>query len=101
MYLILTRSILLIIFYYLVTFEENMKNILIILFSVCFVFSGEKNSINTIVSSGNQLIKLTSLNNHLDLKRKKDIDHLKKKDISTEKRRHKRRRKVRPPKQGK
>lgn len=79
-----------------------MKKILIILLGVCFVFAGNRNSVDTIVFSGEQLIKLSSQKNQLDLKRKSDITALKKKeDLSTEKRRHKRRRKVRPPKQGK
>ena len=79
-----------------------MRNLSIILLGLCFVFAGNKSSINTVVFSGDNLIKLTSQKNQLDLKRKSDITSLKKKDdISTEKRRHKRRRKVRPPKQGK
>jgi hypothetical protein len=80
----------------------DMRNLSIILLGLCFVFAGNKSSINTVVFSGDNLIKLTSQKNQLDLKRKSDITSLKKKDdISTEKRRHKRRRKVRPPKQGK
>ena len=78
-----------------------MKKIFIILLGFCFISAGERLSINTIVFSGDNLIKLTSQNSQLDLKRKSDITSLKKKDLSTEKRRHKRRRKVRPPKQGK
>ena len=79
-----------------------MKKLLIILLGICFVSAGDRFSDQTIVFSGDNLIKLTSQNNQLDLKRKSDITSLKKKDdLSTEKRRHKRRRKVRPPKQGK
>jgi hypothetical protein len=79
-----------------------MKKLLVLLLGICFVSAGTKLSVDTIVFSGDNLIKLTSQNNQLDLKRKSDISSLKKKDdISTEKRRHKRRRKVRPPKQGK
>ena len=80
----------------------DIKNLLIILFGICIVSAGNRLSVDTFVFSGDNLIKLTSLNNQLELKRKSDIITLKKKDdISTEKRRHKRRRKVRPPKQGK
>ncbi len=80
----------------------NMRKLSIILLSLCFVFAGNKPSVDTVVFSGDNLIKLTSQKNQLDLKRKSEITSLKKKDdISTEKRRHKRRRKVRPPKQGK
>ena len=79
-----------------------MKKLLIILFGICFVSAGNKLSVDTIVFSGDNLIKLASQNNQLKLKRKSDITSLKKKDgLSSEKRRHKRRRKVRPPKQGK
>ena len=80
-----------------------MKRLLIILLvGICFVTAGNRLSVDTIVFSGDNLIKLTSLNNQLELKRKSDITSLKKKDdLSSEKRRHKRRRKVRPPKQGK
>ena len=79
-----------------------MKKLLIILFGICFVSAGNKHLVDTIVFSGHNLIKLTSQNNQLGLKRKSDITSLKKKDdLSSEKRRHKRRRKVRPPKQGK
>ena len=67
-----------------------------------FVSAGNILSVDTVVFSGDNLIKLTSQNNQLDLKRKSDLISLKKKDdLATEKRRHKRRRKVRPPKQGK
>ena len=80
----------------------DIKKLLIILFWICFVSAGNRLSVDTIVFSGENLIKLTSQNNQLELKRKSDISSLKKKDdISSEKRRHKRRRKVRPPKQGK
>ena len=79
-----------------------MKNLLIILLGICFVSAGNTLSVDTVVFSGDNLIKLTSQNNKLDLKRKSDLISLKKKDdLATEKRRHKRRRKVRPPKQGK
>ena len=79
-----------------------MKKILIILFGIFFVSAENRLSVDTIVFCGENLIKLTSQNNQLELKRKSDISSLKKKDdISSEKRRHKRRRKVRPPKQGK
>ena len=75
---------------------------MVILFGICFVSAANKFSVDTIVFSGDNLIKLTSQTNQLELKRKSDISSLKKKDdLSSEKRRHKRRRKVRPPKQGK
>ena len=79
-----------------------MKKLLIILLGICFVSAGIKLSVDTVVFTGDNLIKLTSQNNQFDLKRKSDFISLKKKDdLATEKRRHKRRRKVRPPKQGK
>ena len=78
------------------------KILLILLFTLSFVFSGNTTQRNTIVYSGDDLIKLSYQKSQLDFKRKSDKFNLKKKDdISTEKRRHKRRRKVRPPKQGK
>ena len=86
----------------IIVIGDDIKNLLILLFGICFVSAGNRPSVDTIVFFGDNLIKLTSLNNQLELKRKSDISSLKKKDdISTEKRRHKRRRKVRPPKQGK
>ena len=80
----------------------NMKKVLIILFAICYVYGTNRPLEKTVILSGDKLIKLTSQNVQLELKRKNNITSLKKKDdITAEKRRHKRRRKVRPPKEGK
>ena len=79
-----------------------MKKLLIILFTISTGYSINKPLENTVILSGEKLIKLTSQSSQLELKRKNNITSLKQKDdITAEKRRHKRRRKVRPPKEGK
>ena len=79
-----------------------MKNILILVTAICFINAGIKQPEGTVVYSGNNLIKLKSHKSQLSFNRKSELGSLKKIDnISTEKRRHKRRRKVRPPRHGK
>ena len=69
----------------IVMIGDDIKKLLIILFGICFVSAGNRLSVDTIVFSGNNLIKLTSQNNQLELKRKSDISSLKKKDDTSEK----------------
>ena len=79
-----------------------MKNILIIIIAICYNNAGIKQPESIVVYSGNNLIKLKSHKSQLGFNRKSELDSLRKIDnISTEKRRHKRRRKVRPPRHGK
>jgi len=77
-----------------------MKMLLYILFSI--LIGSNIDSEKTYVFSGDNVINLSSKKGHLEFKRNKyPFEKINNNDKSVEKRRHKRRRKVRPPRQGK
>lgn len=77
-----------------------MKTLLYILFSM--LIGSNFDSEKSYVFSGDNVINLSSKKSHLEFKRNKyPFEKINNNDKSIEKRRHKRRRKVRPPRQGK
>ena len=77
-----------------------MKILLYILFSM--LIGSNIDSERSYVFSGDNVINLSSKKSHLEFKRNKyPFEKINNNDKSVEKRRHKRRRKVRPPRQGK
>ena len=77
-----------------------MKTLIYILFSI--LFGSNIDSQKSYVFSGIDVINLSSKKSHLEFKRNKyPFEKINNNDKSVEKRRHKRRRKVRPPRQGK
>ena len=78
-----------------------MKNLIIITFSLSLMIAGTRGSSEVSVFSGESVIVLTAQKVQLDLNRRTDFGVNKDYDNSLQKRRHKRRRKIRPPKQGK
>ena len=77
-----------------------MKTLLYILFSI--LIGSNIDSEKSYVFSGDDVINLSSKKSHLEFKRNKyPFEKINNSDKSVEKRRHKRRRKVRPPRQGK
>ena len=74
--------------------------LLYILFSI--LIGSNNDSEESYVFSGDDVINLSSKKSHLEFKRNKyPFEKIINNDKSVEKRRHKRRRKVRPPRQGK
>ena len=78
-----------------------MKKLIIIGFSICLMMAGGRNSFGTTVLSGEDVLVLSASEVQTELKRRTDFTVKKANDNALQKRRHKRRRKVRPPKQGK
>ena len=77
-----------------------MKTLLYILFSI--LIGSDIDLEKSHVFSGDNVINLSSKKSHLEFKRNKyPFEKINNNDKSIEKRRHKRRRKVRPPRQGK
>ena len=77
-----------------------MKTLLYISFSI--LIGSNIDSEKSYVFSGIDVINLSSKKSHLEFKRNKyPFEKINNNDKSVEKRRHKRRRKVRPPRQGK
>ena len=77
-----------------------MKTLLYILFSI--LIGSNIDSEKSYVFFGDDVINLSSKKSRLEFKRNKyPFEKINNNDKSVEKRRHKRRRKVRPPRQGK
>ncbi len=77
-----------------------MKTLIYILFSI--LIGSNIDLGNSRVFFGENVINLSSKKSHLEFKRNKyPFEKINNNDKSVEKRRHKRRRKVRPPRQGK
>ena len=78
-----------------------MKILIIIGFSLCLMMAGSRSSSGVTVLSGEDVLVLSAPKVKTELKRRTDFTKKKANDNALQKRRHKRRRKVRPPKQGK
>lgn len=78
-----------------------MKKLIIIGFSFCLMMAGNRSSSGVTVLSGEDVLVLSASKVQTELKRRTDFSEKKANDDALQKRRHKRRRKVRPPKQGK
>lgn len=78
-----------------------MKKLIIIGFSISLMLAGTRGGTGVSVLSGEDVLVLTVQKAQVELKRRTDFTVKKADDNALQKRRHKRRRKVRPPKQGK
>ena len=78
-----------------------MKKLIIIVFSLCLLIAGSRGPSGVTVLSGEDVLVLSVSKVQIELKRRTDFTEKKANDNALYKRRHKRRRKVRPPKQGK
>jgi len=78
-----------------------MKKIFLIVFIFCFTFAASNRSSIISIDSAEDVIMLTAKKTHFELKNRTGFSNKNINEKALEKRRHKRRRKVRPPKHGK